>query len=46
MMIGALEMQDAAQAAAAITKDISDAADWYRRQSTSFFVAEGELVES
>ena len=40
MLIDALEKRDAAGAAAAIVKDISDAADWYRRQGTVFFVVE------
>jgi DNA-binding GntR family transcriptional regulator len=41
LVIDALTMQDATRAAAAIVKDISDAADWYRSQSTTFFAADG-----
>jgi DNA-binding GntR family transcriptional regulator len=37
LVIDALRKQDATRAAAAIVKDISDAADWYRSQSTTFF---------
>lgn len=37
LVIDALAMQDPARAAAAITKDISDAADWYRSQGGIFF---------
>lgn len=39
LVIDALAMQDAPRAAAAIAKDISDAADWYRSQSPTFFSA-------
>lgn len=41
LVIDALKMQDATRAAAALVKDITDAADWYRSQSTTFFAPDG-----
>ena len=40
LLIDALERRDAAGSSAAIVKDISDAADWYRRHGATFFAAE------
>jgi len=40
LVIDALRQGDAEAAAAAIVKDIIDAADWYRNQSNTFFVPE------
>jgi len=40
LVIDAVKKRDAGKAAAAIVKDITDAANWYRSQSNTFFVHE------
>lgn len=42
MMIDALENRDAPRAAAALIKDISDAAEWYQNQNNIFFGNTGD----